>query len=96
MSELENTYFILSKTKQTSVCMLQEDNCGYSDDLNLMFSTVQFQKSFYNKSERKTSKIFNNQDYLTNVDETTYGNNITMDITSIFFSYINVSKNIYI
>lgn len=90
MSELENTYYILSKTHQSSTCILQKDECDNSDDLNLMLSTIQLPKSFYNKSERKASKIIYNQEYLA-YDETTYGNTITMDITSnIFFITISV------
>lgn len=94
VSALENTYFILSKTEQSSTSMLQKDKCGDNDDLNLMLSTVKLQKSFYNKSERKTSKIFYNQEHLTN-DETTYENTVTMDITSNFFTHYT-SKNIYV
>lgn len=74
--------------------MQQKNICSDNDDLNLMLSTVKLQKSFYNKSERKTSNIFYNQEYLTN-DETAYENTVTMDITSIFFS-LNASKNIYL
>jgi len=93
VAKLENTYYILSKTKQSSECLAQNDN---DDDLSMIFSTVQVQKSFYNKSEQNTSKIFDHQDnYLTNVDETTYQNTVTMDLTSkhfVFYLWLNYKK----
>lgn len=69
------------------MCVEQNDRfCDNEDDLNMIFSTVKVQKSFYNKSERNTSNIFEHQDnYLTNVDETAYDNTVTMDLTSKHF-----------
>lgn len=88
VSKLDNTY-ILFKTNQYSKCLIQNDNLYDKDDyLNMLFSTVQVQKSFYNKSERGTSKIFDHQDnYVTNVVETIYDNTVTMDLTSKFFIF---------
>lgn len=87
MSELENTCYILSKTKQSSLSLLQNDNLDNNDDLKLLLTTIQAQKSFYNKSERKTLKKICHQDYncLTSANETTYDNIVTMDLTSKYF-----------
>lgn len=86
-SELENTYYILSKTNQPSPSLLKNDNLDNNDDLNLLITTIQVQKSFYNKSERKTSKQLCHQDYnyVTDANETTYDNIVTMDLTSIYY-----------
>lgn len=87
MSELENTHYILSKTNQSSMSFLQNDNLDNNDDLNLLLTTTQVQKSFYNNSERKTLKKLCHQDYksLTSANETNYDNFITMDLTSKYF-----------
>jgi len=87
VSEIENTCYILSKTKQSSPSLLQNDNLDGNDVLNLLLTTVQVQKSFYNNSERKTSKKVYSQDYncLTSANETTYDNIVTMDLTSKYF-----------
>lgn len=74
--------------------MQHKNKYSDNDDLNLILSTVKLQKSFYNKSERKTSKIFCNQESLT-YDDTTFENTVTMDITSNIFSQ-NTSKIIYL
>lgn len=61
----------------------QNDNLEDNYDLNMIFSTVQIQKSFYNKSVRKTSKTFCTENYCsTNDNETMYENTATMDLTS--------------
>jgi len=87
VSELENTHYILSKAKQSSLSLLQNDNLDNNDDLNLLLTTTQVQKSFYNNSERKTSQKLYHQDYnsLTSFNETTYDNIVTMDLTSKYF-----------
>ncbi|XP_029344543.1 serendipity locus protein alpha isoform X2 [Acyrthosiphon pisum] len=93
-SELENTYYILSKTKQSSLSVLQNDNLDNNDDLNLLLTTIQVQKSFYNnKSERKTSNKLCHQDYncLPSTNETTYDNIVTMDLTNILDNFIHES-----
>ncbi|VVC40663.1 Serendipity locus alpha [Cinara cedri] len=88
LSELENTNYILSKTLHPSMT-LNNDTIDDYDDLNLIFSTTQVQKSFYNISDRKKLKlVYPKHDYLTNVDETTYGNTITMDLTNILDNFI--------
>lgn len=84
VSVMENTYHILSKTKQSSTYLLQTEDLDDNDELNLILSTVQVQKSFYNKSERKISKINSDQDYSNNINETVFENTITMDLTSNF------------
>ncbi|XP_022181652.1 serendipity locus protein alpha [Myzus persicae] len=96
LSELENTYYILSKTKQSSPSLLQNDNLDNNDDLKLLLTTIQAQKSFYNKSERKTSKKLCDQDYncLTSANETTYDNIVTMDLTKILDNFILESFDI--
>lgn len=96
LSELENTNYILSKTKQTSPSMLQTDNLDNNEDLDLLLTATQVQKSFYNKSERKTSKKMFHQDYdcLTSANETTYDNVVTMDLTKILDNFILESFNI--
>lgn len=69
----------------------QNDNPEDNFDLNMIFSTVQIQKSFYNISVRKSSKTFYTQNYnSTNVNETMYENTATMDLTSksYFISYV--------
>lgn len=61
----------------------QKDNLEDNPDLNMIFSTVQIQKSFYNKSVRKMSKPFFTENYSsTNNNETIYENTATMDLTS--------------
>lgn len=75
--------------EQSLTSMQQKNKYSDNDDLNLMLSTVKLQKSFYNKSERKTSKIFFNQVSLT-YDETIYENTVTMDITSNFLLMIQI------
>jgi len=94
VSELENTHYILSKTKQSSLSLLQNDNLDNNDDLNLLLTTTQVQKSFYKNLERKTSKKLNHQDYnsLTSANETTYDNIVTMDLTSKYFKIIILNK----
>ncbi|XP_027850187.2 serendipity locus protein alpha [Aphis gossypii] len=96
LSELENTNYILSKTKQSSPNMLQTDNPDNNEDLDLLLTTIQVQKSFYNKSERKTSKKMFHQDYecLISANETTYENVVTMDLTKILDNFILESFNI--
>lgn len=65
--------------------MEQNDILDDNDNLNLLLSTIQVQRSFYNKSERKNSRIYYNENYfLTDDNETTYENTITMDLTSIY------------
>lgn len=84
VSELENTCYILSKTKQSSESCISYANVNDNDndDLDLMISTIQIKKSFYNKEDR-TLKQFCLQDYCLNtVNETTYGNTVVMDLTS--------------
>ncbi|XP_025409081.1 serendipity locus protein alpha isoform X2 [Sipha flava] len=89
-SKSENTYYILSKTKQESIFLEQNDNLEDNFDLNMIFSTVhQIQKSFYNKSVHKSSKTFYTQNYSsTNVNETMYENTATMDLTNILDNFI--------
>lgn len=83
VSELENTSYILSKTKQSSESCISYANVNDNDDLDLMFSTIQIKKSFYNKKDRTTLKQFHFQDYCLNtINETTYGNTVVMDLTS--------------
>ncbi|XP_060870929.1 serendipity locus protein alpha [Metopolophium dirhodum] len=95
LSELENTYYILSKTKQSSLSLLQNDDLDNNDDLNLLLTTIQGQKSFYNKSERKISNKLCHQDYncLPSTNETTYDNIVTMDLTNILDNFIHESFN---
>lgn len=79
----------MSKTKHPSINLPKNDNTNDNDDIKLIFSTTQIQKSFYNKSERKKLKlVYPDHNYLINVDETTYGNTITMDLTSNLFLLI--------
>lgn len=97
VSELENTNYILSKTKQSSPSMLLTDNLDNNEDLDLLLTTIQVQKSFYNKSERKISKKMFHQDYdcLISANETTYDNVVTMDLTSKYFKIFIKSNIIY-
>lgn len=88
MSELENTNYILSKTKQSSLSLSQNDNLNSNDDLSFLLTTIQVQKSFYNnKSERKTLNKLCHQDFncSPSANETTYDNIVTMDLTSKYF-----------
>ncbi|XP_060834960.1 serendipity locus protein alpha [Rhopalosiphum padi] len=96
LSELENTNYILSKTRQSSLSLLQTDDLDNNEDLNLLFTTIQVQKSFYNKLERKTSKKISHKDYncLISTNETTYDNVVTMDLTKILDNFILESFNI--
>jgi len=98
VSKLENTCYILSKTKQSSPSLLQNDNLDNNYDLNLLLTRIQVQKSFYNNNaERKTSKKLCHQDYncLTSANETTYDNIVTMDLTSKYFKmYCIVFKKV--
>jgi len=98
VSELENTNYILSNTKQSSPSMLQTDDLDKNEDLDLLLTTTQVQKSFYNKSERKTSKKMFYQDYdcLTSANETTYDNVVTMDLTSKYFKMYFIIFKIFI
>lgn len=98
VSELENTNYILSKTKQSSPSMLQTDNLDNNEDLDLLLTTIQVQKSFYNKSERKTSKKMFHRDYkcLISANETTYENVVTMDLTSKYFKMYFIIFKIFI
>lgn len=92
MSELDNTYYILSKTTQPSVNLPKNVTIDDNVDLHLMFSTSQVQKSFYNKSVRtKLKLIYPEHNYLSNVDETGYRNTITMDLTSNLFVLIIIN-----
>lgn len=83
--EFENTSYILSKTKQSSDSFVSYENIN-SDNFNLMFSTIQIQKSFYNKSERKMSNTLSGLDYSSSlVNKTTHENTVIMELTSKYF-----------
>jgi len=78
---------------------LQTDDLDNNEDMNLLFTTIQVQKSFYNKLERKTSKKISHKDYncLISTNETTYDNVVTMDLTSKYFIFkIIIEINIII
>lgn len=66
--------------------LLQNDEPDNNNDLNLLFSTIHNQKSFYNKSERKNSKLLYHQDtFLSGMNESIkFENTVTMDLTSKF------------
>ncbi|KAL4111826.1 hypothetical protein QTP88_015711 [Uroleucon formosanum] len=94
LSELENTNYILSKTKQSSLSLSQNDNLNSNDDLSFLLTTIQVQKSFYNnKSERKTLNKLCHQDFncSPSANETTYDNIVTMDLTNILDNFIHES-----
>ncbi|XP_025201384.1 serendipity locus protein alpha [Melanaphis sacchari] len=95
LSELEKTNYILSKTRQSSLSLLPTDNFDNNEDLNLLLTTIQVQKSFYNKSERKTSKKMYHKDYncFISANETTHDHIITMDLTKILDNFILESFN---
>lgn len=60
-----------------------------------MISTIQVQKSFYDKKDRTTLKQFHLQDYCLNtVNETTYGNTVVMDLTSKYNCFKQNKNNI--
>lgn len=67
--------------------LLQNDKSIENDDLNLLFSTIHNQKSFYNKSKQKNSKLLNHQDtFLSGMNKSiTFENTVTMDLTSKFY-----------
>lgn len=83
--ELNNSSYILSKTKQCFEYLSSNDK---SDDPSLILPSFQIGRSFYNKSERKTTKSFYQQDFcLNNFNETVYENTVTMDLTSRFLLF---------
>lgn len=88
-SEIENTNYIFSKTKQSFTSFLQNDNIedNINNDWNHMLSTIQIKKSFYNKSEQKNSNKIMLDNNLINANETIYGNTVIMDLTSKLFLF---------